>query len=93
MTEIKSYSDFIDRLLDNEFNFIVEDNKIIIKSSPHRENNSSTLGFHYWGNIEEYYYVLDGFELAEVIYEAFNTYKEYLRDMFKQRVEEMVEAL
>ena len=93
MTEIKSYSDFIDRLLDNEFNFRVEDNKIIIKSSPHRENNSSTLGFQYWGNIEEYYYVLDGFELADVIYEAFNTYKEYLRDMFKQRVEEMVEAL
>lgn len=93
MEEIKSYSDFIDRLLDNEFNFRVEDNKIIIKSSPHRESNHSILGFHYWGNIEEYYYVLDGIELADVIYEAFNTYKDYLRDAFKQRIEEMLEIL
>lgn len=93
MKELKSYSEFIDRLLDNEFNFRVEDNRIIIKSPSNREKNSSILGFHYWGNLEEYYYVFDGFELSDVIYEAFNTYKDYLRDTFKQRIEEMVEVL
>ena len=93
MQEIKSYSDFIDRLLDNEFNFRVEDNKIIIVSPTNREDSSSILGFHYWGTWAEYYYVLDGFELSDVIYEAFNKYKDYVRNTFKQRIEEMVEVL
>ena len=93
MKEIKNYSDFIDRLLDSEFDFRIEDNKVIIKSAPNREKNSSILGFHYWGTIEEYYFVLDGFELADVIYEAFNIYKDYLRDAFKQKIEVTLELL
>ena len=93
MLELTNINEVIDRLLDNDFNFKLEDNKLIFKSPHTREVNDSVLGFHYWGYTEEYYCILDGFEIADIVYDAFHRYKECLRKAFKQRIEEMVEVL
>ena len=92
MEEVK-ISEFIDRLIDSDFNFRIEDNKIITKSSPSRETNDSILGFHSWGRIKEYYCVLNGFDASDIIYDAFNTYKGYLKRFLEQKLERIIKNI
>lgn len=67
MKEIENHNinELIDRLLYSCFNFRIDNNKLIIKSYPNREESSSILGFSYWGNKEEYYYELGDIEIQD----------------------------
>ena len=94
MREIKNINELIDRLLYSCFDFRVEDNKLIIKSYPYREESSySVLGFSYYGNAEEYYYELGNIEIQDIIADAFATYKKYVEEYVKKAVEKFYSSL
>lgn len=88
-----SINELIDRLLYNCFDFRVEDNKIIIKSYPHREESPSVLGFAYWGNAEEYYYELGDIQIQDIIADAFATYNKYVEEYVRKSVERFYSSL
>lgn len=91
MREITKIDEVIDRLLDNCFDFRLEDNKLIIKSYPNREKGISVLGFNYWGTAEEFVYDLEqnGIKIEDIIYDAFNTYKKYVEEYLKNETTEI----
>ena len=91
MREITKINEVIDRLLDNGFDFRLEDNKLIIKSYPNKEKSFCVLGFNYWGTEEEFVYDLEpnGIKIEDIIYEAFNTYKKYVEEYLKNKTTEI----
>lgn len=95
MKEITSINEVIHRLLANGFDFRLEDNKLIIKSYPNKENTSSVLGFAYWGTAEEFVYDLEpyGVKIEDIICDAFNTYKGYVEEYLKNKIAEICERL
>ena len=95
MKEITNVSEVIDRLLDNCFNFRIEDNKLIIKSYPYRENSSRILGFNYWGTEEEFVYdlKLEGVKIEDIICDAFNVYKGHIEEYLKNKIIVICEKL
>jgi hypothetical protein len=95
MKEITKIDEVIDRLLASGFDFRLEDKKLIIRSCPNREKSTSVLGFSYWGYFEEFYFDLEehGVSISDLIYDAFNEYKEYVRDYLKNGVSGICEKL
>ena len=96
MQEIKNYKidELIDRLLYSCFDFRIENNKLIIKSYPHREESSySVLGFSYWGNKEEYCYDLGDIQIQDIIADAFATYNKYVEEYVRKAVEKFYSSL
>ena len=95
MKTIKDYNipEVIDRLLHSCFDFRLENNKLIIKSYPHREESSSVLGFHYWGNQEEYCYELTDVEIQDIIADAFAAYNEYLQQYIEKTSKDFCSSL
>ena len=95
MKEIKNYdlNELIDRLLFSCFDFRIDDNKLIIKSYPNREESSSILGFAYWGNAEEYCYDLGNIEIQDIITDAFTVYNGYVQEYVKKLVEKFYSSL
>lgn len=87
MIEIKSFNELVERLLDSEFNFRIENDKLIIKSSPYREKNSSLLGFHYWGQVEDHVFDLgsNNVNIEDVIYDSFNVYKGFVKNYLENK--------
>ena len=95
MKEITKIDEVIDRLLASGFDFRLEDKKLIIRSCPNRESSTSVLGFSYWGYFEDFYFDLEnyGVNIEDLICDAFNEYKEYVRDYLKNGVSGMCEKL
>lgn len=96
MTDITNHSinELIDRLLYSCFDFRIEDNKIIIKSYPYREENRySVLGFSYYGNAEEYYYELGNIEIQDIMADAFAVYNKYVEEYVRKSVEKFYSSL
>ena len=93
MRETTNINEVIDRLIASDFDFRLEDNKLIIKSYPNREKSSSVLGFSYWGTAEEFVYDLDGIKIEDIICDAFNAYKGYVVEYLKNKIAEICERL
>lgn len=96
MQEIKSHNinELIDRLLYSCFDFRIEDNKIIIKSYPYREENPyCVLGFSYYGNAKEYYYELGDIQIQDIIADAFAVYNKYVEEYVRKSVEKFYSSL
>ena len=96
MQEIKNHNinELIDRLLYSCFDFRIDNNILIIKSYPYREESPySVLGFSYYGNKEEYYYELGNIEIQDIIADAFAIYNKYVQEYVKKAVEKFYSSL
>lgn len=77
----KDFEEAIDRLIFANFSFKYnkEDHSITFKSYPHYERDeSSPIGFHYYGFGEDCTYYLDLWTLEEFIGATFDRYKELI---------------
>ena len=96
MKEIAAYKEVVDRLLDSNFNFRIEDGKLFIHSySTKGAASYSALGFYYFGDADEYFYDLESnhVELQFVIANAFSAYKHYAETYIQDTIYNMLEGL
>lgn len=96
MKEITKYTEVIDRLLDSNFKFRIEDDKLFIHSySAYGATSYSALGFYYFGDADEYFYDLKSncVEVQDVISDAFTSYKDYVETYMTDTMNTMLKGL
>ena len=97
MILLTNVEDSLDRLIcaDFYFEYNKENDYIIFKSYPHRENSSNLFGFSYWGEAQQYYVDLKEihYALEEYLGAAFDRYKELMTNGIKQRLDSLKEEL
>lgn len=96
MKEITDLNEVIDRLLDGNFNFWMEGDKLFINSySSKNANPYSVLGFYYSCVADEFFYDLKSncMEIQSVISDAFSAYKRYVETYIKDTMQNMLEGL
>ena len=96
MREITELNEVVDRLLENNFNFWIEDDKLFINSYLSKNANPySALGFYYCGVADKFFYDLKSncIEIQSVISDAFLTYKRYVETYIKDTMSNMLEGL
>ena len=88
------YSDFVDRLICNGFVFEIdlEDNRMYIPSYQWKEETWSDVGFHYYGNAQNYYISINSLdEVSDIISDAVGTMKEYMKKEVAKRLKDIIE--
>lgn len=100
----KNHEDFIDRLIDNEFHFKVQENvmgeedcpsatyTLIIPTYEYKEETWNDVGFHYYGNHITmcYYRDFDDMEdIYELIREAIYVMKIYMKNEVAKKLKDI----
>ena len=93
MIEIKNIDEVVERLICNQFIFKIEDNKLIFESPERKESDNSLFGFHYCGVFKKHYFVLDYYNVSDIIYGAFYLYKTSIAKAIKEKINKTLEEL
>lgn len=90
---IENYNEFLDRLICSNFHFKMdfEEQKMYVYSYPWKEETDNDIGFHYYGYKTAYYYVVETIEdLQEIITDAVNRMKDYIKKEVVNKLQNII---